>query len=556
MAALEAKNKGNAAFSAGKYEEAIQHFTQAINLDPKNHVLYSNRSAAYASMSKFQEALGDAEKTIDLNPEWIKGYSRKAAALHGLKRYDDAEKAYKEGLKLEPNNEQLKSGLQELKRAKVDTEAMDMFGQLFQGDIWTKLKSNPQTEKFLNQPDFVKIMTELQKNPSLTSQYVRDPRVTSALGVLMGIPIHTQRPDEPINPDVFREQPQDQPTPRKEKKEEPKPEPMDVETKNLSSEEKEALDEKNKGNEAYKKKDFENAIKHYTRAMELDPHNAVYYTNRAAVYTEMGKYTEAVQDCEKAIEESRAKFDGMNVAKAYQRMGNVYMKAKDYEKAVNAYNKSLTEDRNKTTLDLLKKAEKLYEEKKKQDYLDPVKAAEAKERGNQLFTEGKYPAAVKEYTEAINRDPSNPVYYSNRAACYTKLAEYRLGLKDCDEAIRLKPDFVKAYTRKGHCHFFLKEYDKALEAYDKGLQLEPNNQELTEGAQRTVSAMNQTQNANQPNEAAMRDPEVQEILSDPVMRQILHDMQSNPAAAADHLKSPLIQAKIQKLINAGILRVA
>ena len=37
--------KGNAAFTSGKFEEAIGHFTEAIGVDPTNHVFYSNRSA-------------------------------------------------------------------------------------------------------------------------------------------------------------------------------------------------------------------------------------------------------------------------------------------------------------------------------------------------------------------------------------------------------------------------------------------------------------------------------------------------------------------------------
>jgi hypothetical protein len=38
-------------------------FTQAIDLDSNNHVLYSNRSACYASIKDFDGALKDAVKT-------------------------------------------------------------------------------------------------------------------------------------------------------------------------------------------------------------------------------------------------------------------------------------------------------------------------------------------------------------------------------------------------------------------------------------------------------------------------------------------------------------
>jgi stress-induced-phosphoprotein 1 len=43
------------------------------------------------------------------------------------------------------------------------------------------------------------------------------------------------------------------------------------------------------GNAAYKKKEFEKAIEHYSKAMELDDEDISYLTNRAAVYLEMGK---------------------------------------------------------------------------------------------------------------------------------------------------------------------------------------------------------------------------------------------------------------------------
>jgi stress-induced-phosphoprotein 1 len=52
---------------------------------------------------------------------------------------------------------------------------------------------------------------------------------------------------------------------------------------------------------------------------------------------------------------------------------------------------------------------------------------------------------------------------------------------------------------------------------------------------------------------AMQNPEVQKILGDPVMQTILKQMQEDPAAARDHMKNPGIMAKLQVLINAGII---
>ena len=47
LQAEELKQLGNKAFSAGDHDTAIKHFTDAIALDPSNHVLFSNRSVSF-----------------------------------------------------------------------------------------------------------------------------------------------------------------------------------------------------------------------------------------------------------------------------------------------------------------------------------------------------------------------------------------------------------------------------------------------------------------------------------------------------------------------------
>lgn len=59
------KDQGNKAFAAKNWETAIGYFVKAIELDPQNHILYSNRSAAEAGKKDYTKALEDAEKVTE-----------------------------------------------------------------------------------------------------------------------------------------------------------------------------------------------------------------------------------------------------------------------------------------------------------------------------------------------------------------------------------------------------------------------------------------------------------------------------------------------------------
>jgi Flp pilus assembly protein TadD len=54
-----------------------------------------------------------------------------------------------------------------------------------------------------------------------------------------------------------------------------------------------ALAEKDLGNQAYKKRDFENALVHYNKAYELDNTNITFLTNKAGKLTWVINHTKS-----------------------------------------------------------------------------------------------------------------------------------------------------------------------------------------------------------------------------------------------------------------------
>ncbi|KAL8172286.1 hypothetical protein V2J09_024090 [Rumex salicifolius] len=580
MAADEAKAKGNAAFSAGNYSEAIKHFSDAIALSPSNHVLYSNRSAAYASLHEYSPALSDAQKTVELNPAWAKGYSRLGAAYQGLRNYSEAIVAYKKGLEIDPTNDALKSGLADAEAAAASGKRRSAappspFADAFSGpEMWAKLTADPSTRAYLQQPDFLKMMQEIQKNPGNLNLYLKDQRVMQALAVLLNVNLRPAGSDQDME---FSEEDQPKPSSPPPKREEPvkkvepdpEPEPMELTEDEREIKERKAMAQKEKeaGNAAYKKKDFEKAIEHYSNAVELDDEDISFLTNRAAVYLEMGKFEECIKDCDKAVERGREiRSDFKMIARALTRKGTAMVKmakcSKDFDPAIEVFQKALTEHRNPDTLKKLNDAERAKKELEQQEYFDPKIAEEEREKGNECFKLQQYPEAIRHYTEAMKRNPKDPKAYSNRAACYTKLGALPEGLKDAEKCIELDPTFAKGYTRKGAVQFFMKEYDKALETYQEGLKHDPNNAELVDGVRRCVQQINKASRGDlTPEELkerqakAMQDPEIQNILTDPVMRQVLADMQESPTSAQEHMKNPMVMNKIQKLMSAGIIQV-
>lgn len=103
-------------------------------------------------------------------------------------------------------------------------------------------------------------------------------------------------------------------------------------------------------------------------------------------------------------------------------------------------------------------------------------AERLKNEGNELMKREEYLEALDRYGRAIELDPSNAVYYCNRAAAHSKLNNHESALDDCQRAISHDPNYSKAYGRMGLAYGNLNDHAKSRDCYRKALELDPNNE--------------------------------------------------------------------------------
>lgn len=87
-----------------------------------------------------------------------------------------------------------------------------------------------------------------------------------------------------------------------------------------------------------------------------------------------------------------------------------------------------------------------------------------KAKGNKSYGSKDYNKAIELYGQAILCKP-DPVFYSNRAACYNALSEWDKVVEDTTAAINMDPEYVKALNRRAHAYEHLGMFSEALLDY-------------------------------------------------------------------------------------------
>uniref|UniRef100_A0A8B9IKK3 Small glutamine rich tetratricopeptide repeat containing alpha n=1 Tax=Anser cygnoides TaxID=8845 RepID=A0A8B9IKK3_ANSCY len=141
---------------------------------------------------------------------------------------------------------------------------------------------------------------------------------------------------------------------------------------------------------------------------------------------------------------------------------------------------------------------------------DIAEAERLKTEGNEQMKAENFEAAVSFYGKAIELNPSNAVYFCNRAAAYSKLGNYAGAVRDCERAIGIDPNYSKAYGRMGLALSSLNKHTEAVVYYKKALELDPDNDTYKSNLKIAEQKMKETPS---PASNLMNNPQVQQLMS-------------------------------------------
>ena len=130
------------------------------------------------------------------------------------------------------------------------------------------------------------------------------------------------------------------------------------------------------------------------------------------------------------------------------------------------------------------------------------KAAVFKAEGNKYFAQKKWSEAIDSYSKAIDINPNDATFYSNRSACFMQKDEPVMALEDGFYSRFLRPDWPKACFRISTAKLALEDYEDAAVWAWNGVTLDNKNQELKDLMQKCISKGKKSHKAKKAKESA------------------------------------------------------
>ncbi|GAA5862832.1 hypothetical protein JCM5296_006788 [Sporobolomyces johnsonii] len=284
----------------------------------------------------------------------------------------------------------------------------------------------------------------------------------------------------------------------------------DIEVMPTEARSKAALALKARGNKLYSSKQYDQAVAFYSKAIECEE-QAVFYSNRAACYTNLNQLEKVVEDCSAALRLDPSYIKALNRrATAREQLGgpeNLYLALCDFTAAaiIDNFATQATTDSVERVMKQLateKAAEIMRNREPKlpsatfiEAYLQafraqpppslPANASQGDETLKLAFdalAAKDFTHALSYFNEALDQGISSP---EGKAAALNMRATFKFimsdaaaALKDLDEATAVWPQGAQSWVKKASVHMELAKPDEAFKDFDKALEIDPGNADV------------------------------------------------------------------------------
>jgi tetratricopeptide (TPR) repeat protein len=230
----------------------------------------------------------------------------------------------------------------------------------------------------------------------------------------------------------------------------------------------------NRGTVLIDQKRYAEAVEDFSRAISLIPGYVKALNNRGGALANLGRFEEALKDHDRAIALAPAEAD------SHEMRGDVLMRMGRPQEALASFDRAIALDPARasahndrgTALAMLARPQEALESHERAIALEPAMASAHNNRGTALAALKRPAEALKCHEKALALDPDSATAHSNRGGALADLGRYEEALASVDHALTLMP-FTQAYSNRGNFLYELKRFDEALESYDRAIAINP-----------------------------------------------------------------------------------
>ena len=399
--------RGDANYELGRYEAAIEDYTDAIRLNPNLRYYYGRGLAKY-DLGRTKAAIEDFTKVIQRNPKVGNSYYWRGRAKYQLRRYEAAIEDYTDAIRLKAKDG--KNGNAYYWRGYAKYRLGRHAAAL--ADFTDAIRLNPKNGNAYSWRGGAKY--KLGRYEAAITDFTEAIRLNAkTIGR--------------VNTYYYR------------------------------------------GSAKYNLGRYETAITDFTEAIRLKPKDGDAYYWRGYAKYNLGRYETAITDFTETIRLDPKNKNG-NTHHAYQRRGDAKFNLRRYEAAIDDYTKAI---RLKS-----KNGDAYYW------------------RGHAKYKLDRYDAALDDFAEVIRFNPKEANGYYWRGHAKHKLGRYDAAIDDYTKAIRLKPKDGDAYYWRGNMkRYGLKRFQEARKDYTTALNLaqKAGDKSLIDRIQKEIQSLPSTQ---------------------------------------------------------------